>query len=114
VIKVEICQFKLRVLNLHVLQNVRNYSGLFSLVPPSGLEMRPVNDAHASTFGQAGRKEAAGREEKRRHAAPRQGPLQAPWNPLLNSYNLSITFGIMLRSCMSRLRYRMLAINIFA
>src|SRR6266568_7170906 len=55
-----------------------------------------------------------GRGEWRGHPAPRQGPLQAPWNPLLNSYNLPITFGIMLRSCISHSRYRMLAISIIA
>ena len=32
---------------------------LFILLPPAGLEMRPVNDADASTSGQTGRKEAA-------------------------------------------------------
>src|SRR5438309_7343888 len=55
-----------------------------------------------------------GRGEWRGHPAPRQGPLQAPWNPLLNSYNLPITFGFMLLSCMSNLRFRMLAISMIA
>src|SRR6266571_2561962 len=36
-----------------------NYSGLFSLAPPAGLEMRPVNASVAPAFVQTGRKEAA-------------------------------------------------------
>jgi hypothetical protein len=37
-----------------------NFSDAFLLTPPPGLDIRPVNDANASTSGQTGRKEAAG------------------------------------------------------
>ncbi len=51
-------------------------------MPPLGPGIRPVNDAHASTYGQTGRKEAAGWE--RAAGTPRtlprglQGPLEPP------------------------------------
>ncbi len=55
-------------------------------MPPLGPGIRPVNDAHASTYGQTGRKEAAGWERAAGTPAPRQGALKAPWNPLLRAY----------------------------
>jgi hypothetical protein len=36
----------------------------FLNLPPAGLEMRPVNDADASTSGQTGRKEAAKKKKE--------------------------------------------------
>jgi hypothetical protein len=52
---------------------------VYFLLPPPGLGMRPFNDAGASTSGQTGRKEAAGRKGSG-DTPPRglAGPLEPP------------------------------------
>jgi len=52
---------------------------LLSLVPPAGLDIRPVNDARASTPGQTGRQETV---ERMRDSGDTPHPAQGPRWPL--------------------------------
>ena len=70
-----------------VLAGILGIDQYFFYAPPE-LGIRPVNDAHASTYGQTGRKEATDWGELRGHPASRRwafaGALEPPSNTLIN------------------------------